>query len=182
MRYLNGCTECHTIYWACRCPNRCEECGCGFRDDSTCGTPGCRAGERRARAIMAQWEDQRRAEASAAIQCEAVTDPAPVAEAETATAETTPARPMAETARPVKPAPRPRGGVQNGQAKAPGAKAAARPSSPPEGSRHRPVAERRAAVEALLSDGLSDRAIARAVKVSPSTVAAVRRDRVNVLH
>lgn len=47
------------------------------------------------------------------------------------------------------------------------------PTKPP----HRPVAERRAAVVALLQDGLSDREIARRVKVSPSTVATVRRER-----
>ncbi|WP_409566637.1 helix-turn-helix domain-containing protein [Methylobacterium sp. E-005] len=40
---------------------------------------------------------------------------------------------------------------------------------------HRPVAERRAAVEALLAEGLSDREIARRAGVSPSTVSAVRK-------
>ncbi|MCJ2067491.1 helix-turn-helix domain-containing protein [Methylobacterium sp. J-030] len=39
----------------------------------------------------------------------------------------------------------------------------------------RPVAERRAAVEALLIEGLSDREIARRAGVSPSTVSAVRK-------
>ncbi|RTL15251.1 MAG: response regulator transcription factor [Sphingomonadaceae bacterium] len=42
-------------------------------------------------------------------------------------------------------------------------------------SAHRPVAERRAAVEALLAEGLSDREIARRTGVSPSTVSAVRK-------
>ncbi|WP_425284041.1 helix-turn-helix domain-containing protein [Methylobacterium phyllostachyos] len=40
---------------------------------------------------------------------------------------------------------------------------------------HRLVAERRAAVEALLAEGLSDREIARRVQVSPSTVSTVRK-------
>jgi DNA-binding NarL/FixJ family response regulator len=40
---------------------------------------------------------------------------------------------------------------------------------------HRPVAERRSAVEALSVEGLSDREIARQARVSPSTVAAVRK-------
>ncbi|WP_409564794.1 helix-turn-helix domain-containing protein [Methylobacterium sp. J-026] len=40
---------------------------------------------------------------------------------------------------------------------------------------HRPVAERRAAVEILLAEGLSDREIARRAGVSPSTVSAVRK-------
>ncbi|WP_409566664.1 helix-turn-helix domain-containing protein [Methylobacterium sp. E-005] len=40
---------------------------------------------------------------------------------------------------------------------------------------HRPFAERRAAVEALLAEGLSDREIARRAGVSPSTVSAVRK-------
>ena len=170
MRYLGGCTECHTIWRGCRCPLRCEECGAGYRDDgnSNCGTLGCATGARRVRGIIAAWEEERPASEVAPIQCDAVTDGEPAAEA-------APAR-LPESA------PRPRGGVQNGRAKAPGAKAAARPLVRPEEPAHRPVAERRAAVEALLSDGLSDRAIARAVKVSPSTVAAVRRVRWNALH
>lgn len=40
---------------------------------------------------------------------------------------------------------------------------------------HRPVAERRAAVEVLLAEGLSDREIARRAGVVPSTVSAVRK-------
>ena len=166
MRYLGGCTECHTIWRGCRCPLRCEECGAGYRDDgnSNCGTLGCATGARRVRGIIATWEEERPASEVAPIQCDAVTDVEPTVEA--------------EPARSPESAPRPRGGVQNGRAKALGA----RPPSQPEEPAHRPVAKRRAAVEALLSDGLSDRAIARAVKVSPSTVAAVRRDRVNALH
>jgi DNA-binding NarL/FixJ family response regulator len=42
--------------------------------------------------------------------------------------------------------------------------------------KHRPVAQRRAEVVTLLGEGLSDREIARRAKVSPSTVATVRRE------
>jgi len=166
MRYLGGCTECHTIWRGCRCPLRCEECGAGYRDDgnSTCGTPGCAASARRARGGIAVWEDERAASEVAAIQCDAVADAGPAAEVEPALSP--------------EPSPRPREAVQNGRAEKNRAGTARRPAEPQEPA-HRPVAERRAAVEAMLSEGLSDRAIARAVKVSPSTVAAVRRDFAN---
>jgi hypothetical protein len=79
------------------------------------------------------------------------------------------------------PTPRRRPSVQNGQARKSDARSAARPSSRTDEPAHRPVADRRAAVEALLTEGLSDREIARRVKVSPSTVAAVRRDQGNAV-
>ncbi len=65
-----GCTECFSSGGD-AVPLRCEECGCGYRADGagTCGTPGCGAGQRRVRTIMAQWERQREAEA-APIRCE----------------------------------------------------------------------------------------------------------------
>ncbi len=50
MRYLSGCTECFSVWWACRCPLRCEGCGAGYQMGSSCGTVGCGAGQRRARA------------------------------------------------------------------------------------------------------------------------------------
>ena len=172
MRYLGGCTQCHTIWRGCRCPLRCEECGAGYRDDgnSTCGTPGCSAGERRHWTMQARWDEYRAAPASDPIKCEASPDPAPpVSEAE-------PEHIADETAPTLHPAPRRRTGVQNGQARKSDARLAARPSSRAVEPAHRPVADRRAAVEALLTEGLSDREIARRVKVSPSTVSAVRRD------
>lgn len=177
MRYLGGCTQCHTIWRGCRCPLRCEECGAGYRDDghSTCGTPGCATGERRYWMIQGRWDEDRRAEASAPIRCEEVSEPTPAvpeAQAERVSDETPPA--------PV-PAARRRPSVQNNQVRKPDARSAARPSSRTDEPAHRPVADRRAAVEALLTEGLSDREIARRVKVSPSTVSAVRRDRENAV-
>ncbi len=175
MRYLGGCTQCHTIWRGCRCPLRCEECGAGYRDDGngTCGTPGCAAGERRHWAMQARWDGNHREATPDAIQCEASPDPVPPdTEAERITGEPVPVP---------TPAPRRRPGVQNGQARKPDARLAARPSSRTDEAAHRPVADRRAAVEALLTEGLSDREIARRVKVSPSTVSAVRRDRTNAL-
>lgn len=65
--------------------------------------------------------------------------------------------------------------VQNGQARKPTARSAARPDFKPDKPAHRSVAERCAAVEALLAEGLSDREIARRAGVSPSTVSAVRK-------
>lgn len=175
MRLLGGCSECHTIWRGCRCPLRCDECGAGYRDDgnSTCGTPGCATGERRRWAMQARWDEYRAAPDP--IQCEASPDPAtPIHEGETE-------RVTDEPAAVPSPAPRRRPSVQNGQARKPDARSAARPSSRKDEPAHRPVAERRAAVEALLTEGLSDREIARRVKVSPSTVSAVRRDRADAV-
>ena len=173
MRYLGGCTECHTIWRGCRCPLRCDECGAGYRDDgnSTCGTPGCATGERRRWMMQARWDEDWRTAAPAPIQCEASPDPAtPIPEVE-------PERVTGETAPAPHPALRRRPSVQNGPARKPDARSAARPSSLTGKPAHRPVADRRAAVEALLTKGLSDREIARRVKVSPSTVSAVRQNR-----
>ena len=177
MRYLGGCTECHTIWRGCRCPLRCEECGAGYRDDgnSTCGTPGCVTGERRHRITQSRWDEDRRPEASVPIQCEAIPDPTPAipdAHAERVADETPPAPVLAARRQP---------SVQNGQARKPDARSAARSSSRTDEPAHRLVADRRAAVEALLTEGLSDREVARRVKVSPSTVSAVRRSRGNTV-
>ena len=181
MRYLGGCTQCHAIWRGCRCPLRCEECGAGYHDDgnSTCGTPGCSTGERRHWMMQARWDEYRAAPAPDAIQCEASPDPAPPtpeAEPEHIADETAPVPPPAPA-----PAPRRRPSVQNGQARKPDARSAARPSLRTDEPTHRPVADRRAAVEALLTEGLSDREIAKRVKVSTSTVSAVRRDRMNAV-
>lgn len=148
MRHMGGCTECFTVWWGCRCPLRCEECGAGYRDDgnSNCGTPGCRAGDRRRWEMLDRWavldEDDapQTVESVFAVRCDAV-DPA---------------------------------GVQNGREKTlPPEEGASRPTLLPKPA-HRPVTERRAEVVALLGEGLSNREIARRAKVSPSTVASVR--------
>ena len=77
MRHMGGCTECFTIWWGCRCPFRCEECGAGYRDDgnSNCGTPGCKTGQRRSWAMQDRWDADLEA-SRAEIQCEAV-EPTP---------------------------------------------------------------------------------------------------------
>lgn len=169
MRHMGGCTECFTVWWGCRCPLRCEECGAGYRDDgnSNCGTPGCKTGQRRGWTQQARWETE--AEASRAeMQCEAV-EPTP-AEPERDERDVTPLAAGAEggavTTPPLsKPAASRRPAVKvHTDRRTP------QPSKPA----HRPVAERRAAVEALLAEGLSDREIARRAGVSPSTVSAVR--------
>lgn len=156
MRYLGGCTECSTVWWSCRCPIRCEECACGYQPGGTCNTPGCGAGRRRLDAICERWaaEDAAEAETSApvaSIECQAVEAPQPAPEI-----AVDPNRPR-ELVPPV-------AGVQNGQAG---------PTSPA----RRSTAQRREEVAALLGQGLSDRAIARQARVSPSTVAAVRASR-----
>jgi hypothetical protein len=175
MRHMGGCTECFTVWWGCRCPLRCEECGAGYRDDgnSNCGTPGCRAGQRRHWAMVDRWEGAFEARpavtqpepSTPAVHCEAVE---PGAKA-VLPAEGCP------TWAPLAPKVRRRSGAQNGQVRKPDARSAARPSARPDKATHRPVADRRAAVEALLGEGLSDREIARRVGVSPSTVSAVRK-------
>ena len=172
MRHMGGCTECFTIWWGCRCPFRCEECGAGYRDDgnSNCGTPGCKTGQRRGWAQQDRWEALAKA-SRAEIQCEAA-DPVPTepetgreernvtplaAEVEGGAVTTPPlSRPVASRRPTVK---------VHTDRRTP------QPSKPA----HRPVAERRAAVEALFAEGLSDREIARRAGVSPSTVSAVRK-------
>jgi hypothetical protein len=189
MRHMGGCTECFTVWWGCRCPLRCEECGAGYRDDgnSTCGTPGCRAGQRRHWEMLDRWEALRQ-EPAADIQCEAV-EPVP-AEPEREERNVTPLATEAEMGSPsVTPSEPDHGeaeGVSITEIPSPSSRPSARrrpaaeahtnwrtpqPSKPA----HRPVAERRAAVEALLAEGLSDREIARRAGVSPSTVSAVRK-------
>jgi hypothetical protein len=190
MRYMGGCTECFTVWWGCRCPLRCEECGCGYRADgaSTCGTPGCDAGQRRVRTIMAQWERQREAEASP-IRCEPIeghdnVTTLPGASGERGARTVTPLAPAQSEAergsQSATPSPADEGGAvmtpppsQPAERRRPAGKAYT-DRRPPQAA-HRPVAERRAAVEALLAEGLSDREIARRAGVSPSTVSAVRK-------
>ncbi|MBZ6416920.1 MAG: helix-turn-helix domain-containing protein [Methylobacterium sp.] len=146
MRYLSGCTECFSVWWACQCPLRCEGCGAGYRIGSSCGTPGCVAGQRRARADAFEPEP---------IRCEPVEAASPP-----------PADPIVPECPP----------VQNGRPVAvERASSPPRPPRP-EVQDHRPVAQRRAEVVALLGEGLSDREIARRAKVSPSTVSTVRRE------
>jgi hypothetical protein len=169
MRHMGGCTECFTVWYGCRCPLRCEECGAGYRDDgnSNCGTPGCKTGQRRHWAMLDRWEALQEV-TPAEIQCEAV--------------EPAQAQPEREE-RNVTPLPADEGGAvmtppqsRPTERRRPGAKAHTDRRTPqPSKPAHRPVAERRAAVEALLAEGLSDREIARRAGVSPSTVSAVRK-------
>ncbi|WP_412760111.1 helix-turn-helix domain-containing protein [Methylobacterium guangdongense] len=182
---MGGCTECFTVWWGCRCPLRCEECGCGYRADgaSTCGTPGCAAGQRRVNAILAEWERRREAERATAIQCAALQP----AEPETTSQSVPPSDPEAPGAQRgsqnAPPSPADEGGAvttppasRPRARRQPAAKVHADRRTPqPSKPAHRPVAERRAAVEALLAEGLSDREIARRAGVSPSTVSAVRK-------
>ena len=205
MRHMGGCTECFTIWWGCRCPLRCEECGAGYRDDgnSNCGTPNCRAGDRRHWAMLDRWlghED----EAAAEIRCEAIEpvaaelvpestggsrsatpSPAAAPDPEREERNVTPSAPTVEEAVTADPSPDPEGGAvttppvaRPAERRRPAAKGTRDVSTPqPSKPAHRPVAERRAAVEALLAEGLSDREIARRAGVSPSTVSAIRTTR-----
>jgi DNA-binding CsgD family transcriptional regulator len=190
MRYMGGCTECFTVWWGGRCPLRCEECGCGYRADgaSTCGTPGCATGQRRVRETMAEWDRQRETEA-VAVRCDPVEGDNNVT--------TLPNAPDERGSRTVTPLAPAQPEVERGSqiatpslADEGGAVTTTPPSQPAKRRRlaekahtdqrtpqtaHRPVAERRAAVEALLAEGLSDREIARRAAVSPSTVSAVRK-------
>lgn len=197
MRHLGGCTECFTIWWACRCPLRCEECGAGYRDDgnSSCGTVGCQAGQRRIWAMMDRLPQQQEIEAAAPFQCEAVETAggsrsatpslAWAPDPERGERNVTPLAPIAGDDATADPSldPVSEGGAMTTppltrppERRKPAAKDTRRVGIPqPSEPAHRPVAERRAAVEALLSEGLSDREIARRVKVSPSTVSAVRK-------
>lgn len=185
MRHLGGCTECFTVWWACRCPLRCEECGAGYRDDgnSSCGTVRCQAGQRRVWAMMDRLSQQQEIEAAAPFQCEAVETAggsrsatpslalAPIA-GDDATADPS-LDPVSEGgAMTTPPGPHPPA-RRRPAAKGTRGVSILQPSKPA----HRPVAERRAAVEALLSDGLSDREIARRAQVSPSTVSTIRMAR-----
>lgn len=193
MRYMGGCTECFTVWWGCRCTLRCEECGCGYRADgaSTCGTPGCATGQRRVRETMAEWERQREAEGEP-VRCDPVEGhdnitTLPDASDERVSRTVTPLAPaQSEAERGAQiatPSPTDEGGAATtpppsrpSARRQPAAKAHTDRRTPqPSQPVHRPVAERRAAVEALLAEGLSDREIARRACVSPSTVSAVRK-------
>lgn len=101
MRHMGGCTECYTIWWGCRCPLRCEECGAGYRNDgnSNCGTPGCRAGQRRHWAMIDRWTASR--EESAAE----ISEPTPTIQCGATDTVTKPSRRSST---------RSRAGVQNG--------------------------------------------------------------------
>lgn len=172
MRHMGGCTECFTVWYGCRCPLRCEECGAGYRNDgnSNCGTPGCKTGQRRGWAMQTRWESE--VEASRAeMQCEVV-EPTP-AEPEPAREErdVTPLAAEAEGGAVTTPPPSKPAASRRPTVKVHTNRRTPQPSKPT----HRPVAERRAAVEALLAEGLSDREIARRAGVSPSTVSAVRK-------
>lgn len=187
MRHMGGCTECFTVWWGCRCPLRCEECSAGYRDDgnSNCGTPGCKAGQRRHWAMLDRWEALRE-EAPAEIQCEAV-EPSAEPSAQRGSLSATPSPTVAtepeREERNVTPLPADEGGAvmtppqsRPTERRRPAVKAHPDRRTPqPSKPAHRPVAERRAAVEALLAEGLSDREIARRAGVSPSTVSAVRK-------
>lgn len=170
MRHMGGCTECFTVWYGCRCPLRCEECGAGYRDDgnSNCGTPGCKTGQRRSWAMQARWEAK--VEASrAGMQCEAV-EPTP-AEPAREERDVTPLAAEAEGGAVTTPPPSKRAASRRPAVKVHTDRRTPQQRKPT----HRPVAERRAAVEALLAEGLSDREIARRAGVSPSTVSAVRK-------
>ncbi len=174
MRHMGGCTECFTFWWGCRCPLRCEECGAGYRDDgnSNCGTPGCKAGQRRHWAMLDRWEASRE-ESAAEIECEAAEPASAVSEPERGPPSATPLPPAEGEAVTTPPPSRPTARRQ-AATKAHAERRTPQASKPA----HRPVAERRAAVEALLAEGLSDREISRQAKVSPSTVSAVRKAQV----
>jgi len=205
MRYMGGCTECHTVWWGCRCPLRCEECGAGYRDDSNsnCGTPGCKTGQRRSWAMQDRWDAELEA-SRAEIQCEvvepALAGPETQGDYEPLLPSPPEAEPGCEICTPSDPAPPEAGGGSPSAALLPlevegGAITTPPPSRPsarrqpapkvhtdrrtpqPSKPAHRPVAERRAAVEALLSEGLSNREIARRAQVSPSTVSTIRMAR-----
>ena len=197
MRHLGGCTECFTVWWACRCPLRCEECGGGYRDDgnSSCGTVGCQAGQRRVWAMMDRLPQQREVEATAPFQCEAAETArgsrsatpsiALAPDPEREERNVTPLSPIAGGDATAGPSPDPEGGAvttppvaRPAERRRPAAKGTRGVGTPqPTKPAHRPVAERRAAVEALLSEGLSDREIARRAQVSPSTVSTIRTAR-----
>lgn len=155
MRDRGGCTECFRVWFACACPNRCPECGAGFRDNSSCGTAHCRAGQMRRWDLQAKWERQDEAEAVEPvpeIECQAVPDPSPMP---------CPAPPANASQ-----AGKPDGTVLDG-----GVSISA-------GSRRagaRSNAEKRASVLVLLSEGLANREIARRAGVSPQTVGNIRR-------
>ncbi len=103
MRYLGGCTECHTIWRGCRCPLRCEECGARLSRRREQHLRDARMRDRRASPLddPGRWDEDRRAEASVSI-----LDPplvVPEARAERVADETPPARsPLLGAARPSK--------------------------------------------------------------------------------
>lgn len=178
MRYMGGCTECFTVWWGCRCPLRCEECGCGYRADgaSTCGTPGCETGQRRIRETMAEWDRQREAEAGP-VRCKAIE---PERGSQSATPSAIALTGTEGVSVELTPSPADEGGAvmtpppsRAAERRRPAGKAHTDRRTPQPA--HRPMAERRAAVEALLAEGLSDREIARRAGVSPSTVSVVRK-------